>query len=156
MTTIAATRGRFLARDFERYEGVRPVQVWGLRMFYLLMVLFVATDAWGGLLRHQGPWDPGRAAAVWVWATYPTGAIFGLFRPLRWVPLMVFTIGYTTLWWIFVGWPLWQSGALAGSSAEEMAFAFAFAPVLALVVPWGYVWREYVLPPIRSGSRPMA
>ena len=133
MTTIAATRGRFLARDFERYEGVRPVQVWGLRMFYLLMVLFVATDAWGGLLRHQGPWDPVRAAAVCVWA-----------------------IGYKTLWWIFVGWPLWQSGTLAGSSAEEMAFAFAFAPVLALVVPWGYVWREYVLPPIRSGSRPMA
>ena len=151
-----ATRHGFLARDFQRYEGVRPVQVWGLRLFYLLMLLLVATDAWGGLLRHQGPWDPVRAAALCVWATYPTLAVFGLFRPLRWLPLMIFTIGYKTLWWIFVAWPMWQAGTLAGSNAQEMAFAFAFAPVLALVVPWNYVWREYIAWPSRGGSRAMA
>lgn len=77
--------------DPQRYEGVRPFHVWGLRVFYFLMLVFVATDAWGGLLTHEGPWDPVRAVAVCVWATYPTLAVFGLIHPLRWLPLMFFT-----------------------------------------------------------------
>lgn len=135
---------RFFARDWDRCEGTRPVQVWGLRLFYLLMLVFVVPEAWGALLRHQGPWDPVRAVAFCVWATYPALALFGLFRPLRWLPLMVFTIGYKTLWLAFVAWPLWKAGALAGSSAEQMAYSFAPVVLLAAVVPWGYVLREYV------------
>lgn len=146
MTALA----RFFARDRERYEGVRPAQVWGLRLFYLLMLVFVVPEAWGALLRHEGPWDPVRAVAFCVWATYPALALFGLFRPLRWLPLMVFTIGYKTLWLAFVAWPLWKAGTLAGSSAEQMAYSFAPVALLAAVVPWGYVLREYVGFPYRS------
>jgi hypothetical protein len=135
---------RCFARDYVRHEGVRPVQVWGLRLFYGLMLVFVVPEAWGALLRHTGPWDPLHAVAFCVWATYPALALFGLFRPLRWLPLMLFTIGYKTLWLAFVAWPLWQAGALAGSRAGEIAQAFAFVPLLAAVVPWGYVVREYV------------
>lgn len=47
-----------------RFEGVRPIQIWGLRLFYCLMAAFVATDAWRELLTHQGPWDPLHAVAV--------------------------------------------------------------------------------------------
>ena len=50
---------RFFVPDTLRHEGVRPVQVWGLRLFFLLMLLMVAPGAWGALLRHQGAWDPG-------------------------------------------------------------------------------------------------
>ena len=53
---------RFFSPD-PRHEGVRPVQFWGLRLFYLLMLVFVAPDAWRVLLAHQGPWDPLRAIA---------------------------------------------------------------------------------------------
>ncbi|WP_386068006.1 hypothetical protein ACFJIW_00220 [Tahibacter sp. UC22_41] len=142
----------FFASDPARREGVRPVQIWGLRLFYLLMLLFVVPDAWGTLLRHEGPWDPVRAVAFCVWATYPALALFGLARPLRWLPLMVFTIGYKTLWLAFVAWPLWRAGTLAGSSAEEMTYVFAIVPLLAAVVPWGYVWREYVALPRRTAA----
>ena len=75
---------RLFARDHVHHEGVRPFQVWGLRLFYLLMLVFVVPEAWGVLLRHQGPWDPLHAVAFCVWATYPALAVFGLFRPLRW------------------------------------------------------------------------
>jgi hypothetical protein len=137
---------RPFASDPRRHEGVRPFQIWGLRLFYLLMLVMVAPDAWAALLRHQGPWDPTHAVALCVWATYPALAVFGLCRPLRWLPLMVFTIGYKSLWLAFVAWPLWKAGTLAGSAAGEIAFAFAFVPLLAAVVPWGYVWQEYVRP----------
>ena len=50
-------------RDFERYEGVRPVNIYLLRTLFLLMFLFVGYDSWSSILGHEGPWDPMRAAA---------------------------------------------------------------------------------------------
>lgn len=143
---------RFFARDHVHHEGVRPFQVWGLRLFCLLMLVFVVPEAWGVLLRHQGPWDPLHAVAFCVWATYPALAVVGLFRPLRWLPLMLFVLGYKILWLAFVAWPLWRAGTLAGSAAAPMVPAFAPLLPLALVVPWGYVVRKYVgLPRRRAG-----
>jgi hypothetical protein len=135
---------RAFASDPQRHDGVRPFNLWGLRLFYLLMLVFVVPDAWHGLLMHQGPWDPLRAVAVCVWATYPALAVFGLVHPLRWLPLMFFTIGYKTLWLAFVAFPMWQAGTLAGSPAEQIAYAFLFVPLLAAVVPWGYAYRTFV------------
>ncbi len=137
---------RFLARHPERHHGVRPIQVFALRAFYFLMAAFVATEAWGVLLTHQGPWDHVRAVAWCVWATYPTLAVLGLLHPLRMLPLMLFTIGYKSLWLAVVAWPLWRAGTLAGSPAEEMAKVFLMTPLLAAAVPWGYVLRHYVRP----------
>ena len=134
------------APDHARYEGVRPVQIWGLRVFYFLMAAFVATDAWGALLRHEGPWDNMRAIALCVWATYPTLAILGLVNPLRMLPIMFFTIGYKSLFLIFVSYPLWATGTLAGSGAEQMTNIFLWMPALLVLIPWKYAYRTYVLP----------
>ncbi|MGV8923414.1 MAG: hypothetical protein ACOH1L_08725 [Thermomonas sp.] len=131
--------------DSLRFEGVRPIHIWGLRLFYFLMAAFVTTDAWRELLAHQGPWDPLHAVAVCVWATYPALAGFGILHPLRWLPLMFFTIGYKTLWLAFVALPLWQTGALWGTQTGAIAGSFLALPLLAAVIPWGYAWRTYVL-----------
>jgi hypothetical protein len=138
--------------DFVRYDGVRPINIWGLRLFYLLMAAFVASTAWRVLLTHEGPWEPMRALAFCVWATYPTLAVLGLLHPLRMLPIMLFTIGYKTLWFVFVAYPLWASGTLAGSPVEAITNSFLGLPVLVLVVPWGYVWRTYVRLPRRGAA----
>jgi hypothetical protein len=142
---------RFLSPD-PRHEGVRPIQLWGLRLFYLLMLLFVATSAWRVLLTHQGAWDPVRAVAFAAWATYPALALFGLLHPLRWLPLMVFTIGYKAIWLAIVAWPLWQAGTLWGTPTGEVAGSFLALPLLVAVVPWGYAWRTYFTWPRRGAT----
>ncbi len=106
---------RFLAPDHDRHHGVRPIQIHMLRTLYFLMAAFVATDAWRVILTHQGPWDHVRAVAWCVWATYPTLALLGLLHPLRMIPLVLFTIGYKSLWLAAVAYPLWRAGALAGT-----------------------------------------
>ena len=45
---------RMFIRDHDRYDGVRPLNVLLLRLFYFLIAAFVATDAWRGILGHQG------------------------------------------------------------------------------------------------------
>jgi hypothetical protein len=138
------TIANFFRTDPLRYEGVRPINIWGLRLFYLLMLVFVAPNAWQVLLTHEGPWQPLSAIAWAVWATYPALAFFGLFHPLRWLPLMFFTIGYKAVWLVFVALPLWQAGSMDGASAQPIAESFYGLPLLMLVVPWAYAWRTYV------------
>jgi hypothetical protein len=119
------------------------------------MLVFVAPYAWGVLLSHEGPWDPVRAVTFAVWATYPALALFGVLHPLRWLPLMFFTIGYKAIWLGFVAFPLWQAGTLSGSPTGEIAGSFLALPLLVAVVPWRYAWRTYVrLPQTSAASAP--
>ena len=132
-------------RDFENYEGVRPVNIYFLRLLYLLMFVFVGLDAWKTIFTHQGSWDPTRAVAWCVWAAYASLSFFGLLNPLRWLPIIIFMIFYKTLWIIVVAYPMWSKGTLAGSPAEGMAQVFIAAPFIALIIPWKYVFEKYIL-----------
>ena len=138
--------------DHERYDGVRPINVILLRLFYFLMAAFVGTDAWRALLTHQGPWDHVRAVAWCAWAAYPTLSVLGLIHPLRMLPIILFVIFYKTLWLAVVAYPLWHAGTLASSPANEMAHVFIWIFVLIAVVPWGYVWRTFVRWPNAAAS----
>lgn len=128
-----------------KYEGVRPVNIYLLRLFYFLMAAFVATDAWQTLITHDGPWDRFRAVAFCVWAAYATLSVLGLIHPLKMLPIMIFMIFYKTLWLIVVAYPLWRTGTLAGSPSEEMARVFVWVFVPAIAVPWVYAFKTFVL-----------
>jgi hypothetical protein len=130
----------------ERYEGVRPINIYLLRVLYFLMLVFIGSESWTTLISHQGPWDHVHAVAWCVWAAYTTLSLFGLINPLRWLPLVIFMIFYKSLWLLFVAYPLWSAGTLAGSPADEMAHVFIGAPFVALIVPWKYVFEKYIRP----------
>ena len=106
--------------DHVRHEGVRPINIYLLRLIYFLMLVFVGSDAWRSIVTHQGPWDHVRAVAFCVWASYSTLSLLGLIHPLRMLPLVIFMIAYKLLWLLVVAYPLWRAGTLAGSPAEEM------------------------------------
>jgi hypothetical protein len=132
-------------RDYERYEGVRPINIYLLRTLFLLMFLFVGYDAWSYILRHQGPWDPVRAAAWCMFASYSALSILGVFRPLRMLPIILFMIVYKSTWLLAVAYPLWRADQLAGSPAEGMARVFVMVPAAIVIVPWKYVFDRYIL-----------
>ncbi len=136
--------------NYERYEGVRPINIYLLRLFYFLMAFFVATDSWTSIITHEGPWDRFRAMALCVWAAYTTLAVFGLIHPLKWLPIMIFMIFYKSLWLIVVAYPLWRANTLAGSPAEEMTYAFLGIPVAIIAVPWKYVFENYIYKPKKN------
>src|SRR5882672_2706154 len=91
--------------NYIKYEGVRPINIYLLRVLYFLMFVGVAFEAWKTIITHEGPWDHTRAVAWCVWAAYPTLSIFGLLRPLRWLPIVIFMIFYKTLWVVVVAYP---------------------------------------------------
>src|ERR1700686_273476 len=100
--------------DYKRYEGVRPINIYLLRLLFLLIVLFVASDSWSSILKHEGPWDHVRAAALCMWAAYSVLSICGRISPLKWLPIVIFEIFYKVIGLIIVAYPLWSTNRLAG------------------------------------------
>jgi hypothetical protein len=131
--------------DYARYEGVRPINIYLLRLIFFLMLVFVGSDSWRAIVTHQGAWDHVRAVAICAWASYSTLSFLGLIHPLRMLPIMLFVIAYKVLWLIVVAYPLWRANALAGSPAEEMTYVFLWVPLPIIAVPWKYVFETYVM-----------
>ena len=132
--------------DYRHYEGVRPINIYLLRLMYFLMLVFVGSDSWKAIITHEGPWDHLRAVAFCVWASYSTLSVLGLIHPLKMLPLMIFMIGYKLLWLVVIAYPLWRANALAGSPAEGLTYVFMWIPLPIIAVPWKYVFQNYVLP----------
>lgn len=131
--------------DHERYEGVRPINVYLLRILFLLVFLFVSYDSWRAILTHQGPWDHLRAAAICMFAAYALLSLIGVFHPLKMLPLVLFEVVFKILWLIVVAYPLWSAGKLKGSPAEGMTYVFLWVVLPIVATPWGYVLNRYIL-----------
>jgi hypothetical protein len=136
----------------DRYEGVRNINIYLLRLVYILMFFLLGRDTWTEILTHQGPWEPTKAVAWSVWTAFATLAGLGIIRPLKMLPILLLEIFYKVLWLIIVAYPLWSTGRLAGSDAEGTTAGFLWVILPIVAVPWGYAFANYVYQPKKAGS----
>lgn len=86
-------------------------------------------------------------AALWV------SAFFVVRYSLRMMPVFLFEFIWKTLWLIDYGLPQWLAGASSPRLSRDL-FEIGFFPfVIALVIPWTYVWRHYVRRPAEPWRR---
>jgi hypothetical protein len=131
----------------ERYEGVRRINIYLLRLLYVLMFFVLGREVWTHILTHQGPWDPFNAVAWCVWAAFATLAGIGIIRPVKMLPIVLLEIFYKVLWLILVAYPLWSKGTLEGSPAEGITSQFLWVILPIVAVPWGYAFSNYIYKP---------
>ena len=131
----------------QRYEGVRPINIYLLRLLYILMFFVLGKETWTHILTHQGPWDPIDAVAWCVWTAFATLAGLGIIRPLKMLPIVLLEIFYKLLWLGLIAYPLWSKGTMAGSPAEEISSQFLWVILPIVAVPWGYAFVTYVYKP---------
>ncbi len=125
-----------LFRPSDKYQGVIPIKVYAMKLFFLLMFLLVAKDACAKLISHEGDWNPELAVAWCSIAAYSTLSGLGVVHTLRMMPIMLFMFLYKGLWLFFVAFPLWSTGQLAGSEAEGWTQTFILVIVPILFAPW--------------------
>jgi hypothetical protein len=141
---VALSISSILGPDHEHYEGVYRINIYLLRLMFVLMFLFLGRDAWTYVLTHEGPWDPDEAVAWSVFASYSVLAVLGIVRPLKMLPLVLLEIAYKVMWLILVAYPLWSTNQLAGSPAEGRTYAFLFVALAIIAMPWKYAFDHYV------------
>jgi hypothetical protein len=131
--------------DYERWEGVPKINIYLLRLLFLLMLVFLGKDSWTHIFTHRGVWIPMDAMAWCIWASYSVLSILGIIHPLKMLPIVMLEILYKVIWLIMVAYPLWASNQLAGSPAEGMTDVFLLVVLPILAMPWRYFFKKYVL-----------
>jgi hypothetical protein len=145
MASIAATASSLFEASSE--DGVSLVRLYVLRAAYLLLVVGLGALIVPDIVSHRLI-DRGVIASLLgcIWLL----AFIGLRHPLRMLPLLMFELGWKSIWMIAYGLPQWSAGQFPPTFAEDF-FNIAFGVILMpLVIPWPYVWRHYVK---RPGAR---
>jgi hypothetical protein len=130
--------------DYVRYEGVRKINIYLLRVLYSLMFFVLGKDVWTHILTHEGLWDPTDAVTWCLWAAFATLAFLGILYPLKMIPILLLEIFYKLLWLAIVAYPLWSKDQLVGSNAEGITYAFLWVMLPIVIMPWRYVIMHYI------------
>jgi hypothetical protein len=76
--------------------------------------------------------------------------LLGLRYPRQMLPLLLFEMAWKYIWFFAFGLPQYLSGQVPPTFAEDFpAITFGVA-IMPFVIPWGYVWRNYL---IAAGDR---
>jgi hypothetical protein len=137
------TVASLFARDFINYDGVRPVQVYLLRLVFALTLLFIGMFSWTTIIGHEGEWKPINAVAFSIWAAYSALSFLGILKPLKMLPIIALQIFYKVIWLTIVAYPLWRSGKLIGSDAEQMTRDFMWVVLPIVAMPWRYFFKSF-------------
>ena len=131
----------------DRYDGVLRINVYLLRLVFILMFFVLGRATWTHILTHKGSWEPDDAMAWCVWTAFATLAGIGIVRPLKMLPMLLLEVFYKVLWLVLVAYPLWSANKLVGSPVEEETSSFLWVLLPIAAIPWGYVFVTYVYQP---------
>jgi len=133
------------SQNFVRYDGIRPINIYAMRLIYFLMAVFLSFDVWSYIISFEGTWSPTEAMDWSVWAAFSLIAILGIFRTIEMIPILILEIAYKLIWLVLVALPLWKNGNLTAASTDGMIFPFALVVLPIVAIPWVYVLNRYVL-----------
>ena len=114
-----------------------------MRAMYLMNFALLGKGVWLDIFNHVGPWDPMIGVAYSFWAALSTLSVLGLRYPLRMLPVLLLQMAYKIIWLLVVARPQWSV-----LQSTEIFKAMSIGVVLDLIViPWPYVFANYVREP---------
>ena len=117
-----------------------------LRATYLLVAVGLGVQIWPLILRSAAaPPEHMQGVVRAVLTAVSLLALLGLCYPVRLLPLLLFELTWKAVWVLGIGLPLWRAGRLDAATHETWVACLVGLVVFPLAIPWGYVWRHYVL-----------
>lgn len=115
-----------------------------LRAIYLLLVIGLAFTIWPQIIQHPTSWPLWNGVGCSLLAAVSLLAIIGIRYPLKMLPVLFFEMSWKLIWLIAVALPLWLTDQM---DAKHMATASdcLIGILIPLVIPWKYVWKNYVM-----------
>jgi hypothetical protein len=127
-----------------------------MRAAYLLIGLGQGAKTWPAILHHARPWDFWHGVGVSFFGALTLLCLLGVRYPVRMMPLLIFEIVWKAIWVLAAWLPPWLGHTLdpnIGDSFVQISLGVVIVP---LVLPWGYVWKHYVLAPADRWREPSA
>src|SRR5882672_4351371 len=125
---------------------VSVLRLYALRAAYLLIVVGLGIEIWPGILHHEKPGALMQGVVYCVLAAVSALAVLGLRYPLQMLPLLFFELVWKSIWLLAVALPLWSANQMDARTSET-ATACLMGVIFLVVIPWPYVFANYLLKP---------
>jgi hypothetical protein len=129
---------------------VSTFRLYLLRAMYVFTVVGLAIEKLPALL-HPASLSPGDSVILSVLATTALLAVVGIRYPIKMLPLLFFEFVWKSIWVLLFGLPRSLSGGLDPSVSfggpETLIACLVGIVLVPLVMPWGYVFKQYLKAP---------
>ncbi|AKC85788.1 hypothetical protein [Pseudoxanthomonas suwonensis] len=129
-----------------------------LRGMYLLIAVGLGLTLWPSILFPTGTAADPHSVIRALLGGLSLMCLLGLRYPLRMLPLLLFELAWKVIWVVATALPAWRAGTLDAYGSETLFACLMGVVLVPLALPWGYVWRHYVLArgePWRARVRPL-
>lgn len=131
-----------------RAQGELPLyRLYVMRAAYLLIALGQGANTWPAIVHHARPWDFWHGVAMSFLGALTLLCLLGVRYPVRMMPLLIYEFVWKTIWVLAAWLPPWLGHTLDPDTGDSFAQIFLGVVIVPLVLPWGYVWKHYVLAP---------
>jgi len=118
-----------------------------LRAMYLLIGLAQGSQTWPAIVHHTKPWDLWHGVGMSFLGALTALSLLGVRYPVRMLPLLIFELAWKVLWVLAAWLPLWLAHSVDADTADSFTQIIFGVVLVPLVLPWGYVWKNYVTAP---------
>ena len=126
---------------------VSTFRLYLLRAAYLVLAVGLGLSIWPDLIQGAITGHPVTRAAPSLLAALSLLGAIGVRYPLQMLPMMFFELTWKAIWLIAVALPLWRTHQLDADTTRQTIVCLAAMVVCPIVIPWGYVFANYVKKP---------
>jgi hypothetical protein len=123
--------------------NVSTFRLYLLRAGYLLIAVGLGMQIWPALIHHVTTMELMHGVVTCMLGALSALALLGIRYPLQMLPLLFFEMAWKGIWLLMVALPRWSGDRMDAGTAET-AFACLFVVIFPIVVPWSYVFENYV------------
>ncbi len=127
-------------------NDVSTLRLYLLRATYLLLVVGLGMQMWPATVLHGNDVPLMNGVVRSILSTVGLLALLGLRYPLQMLPLLLFELVWKSIWLLSFALPLYRAGPLDAGTLETI-IACAMGVIFPVVIPWPYVWANYVKRP---------
>ena len=117
-----------------------------MRAGYLILFAGVGFSEWPGLIHHEG-WNSSHGIASSLLAALSLLAGLGIRYPLQMVPVFLFELTWKSIWLLTMGLPRWIARDMDPDTSRMAMICLAALIICPILIPWPYVWANYIMKP---------
>jgi hypothetical protein len=128
---------------------VSKYQIYALRAMYLLVVIGLALTMWPSVFTAEKPfatWGNAQTVQTSMMGAFWLLCALGIRYPLQMLPILMWELVWKTIWLVTVPLPLFLNGTFDDKLMPNV-IAIGMVVLVYLVMPWSYVWQNYVKQP---------
>lgn len=123
---------------------VSTLRLYLLRAMYLLIAVGLGMTLWPSIIASSGDAADSHTVVKALLGALSLLCLLGIRYPLRMLPLLIFELLWKVIWVVAFALPLWRDNTLDAYGTETMFACMVGVILVPLVLPWGYIYRNYL------------